>query len=376
MVESSHIDIAVIGAGVVGLAVAARLAQPGLELFVFEQHPTFGRETSDRNSEVIHAGLYYSANSLKGRLCIAGRKQLYQLDPQTVFFKKTGKLIIATSEEELPRLWQVKEQASANGVHLQEMTKAEIEGREPEIEAIAALYSPETGIINAHQLMQYFLNQAAEAGGIEPVIYNTAVTGVEKISDGYRLITTSQSGEVEEVGARVVINAAGLGAERIAALAGIDTVAAGYKLHYCKGEYFRISARHKGRLKHLVYPVPEPAGLGVHATLEANGELKLGPSIEYLAENNIDYNVNPEHRNDFYRAAKKFLPWLQPDDLQPDQAGIRPKLFGSGQPERDFIIRDESDKGLPGFINLIGIESPGLTAAPAIGEYVAKLLNE
>jgi len=224
--------------------------------------------------------------------------------------------------------------------------------------------------------MKYFVSRLKDAsGGIEPIIYDSEVVQIEKLADGFRITVRNSSGAQEAVETKVLINSAGLNSDRIAEMAGVDIDSAGYRLHYCKGEYFKVSSRHRGKIEHLVYPVPEEAGLGVHATLDCADEMKLGPNVVYLPENTIDYNVDESHKQEFFDSAKRFLPFLELEDLHPDQAGIRPKLSGPVIPERDFVIQEESARGLPGLINLIGIESPGLTAAPAIGRYVAKMVD-
>ncbi len=373
-----QIDIAVVGAGVVGLAIASEVARDGREVFVFEKKRTFGQETSDRNSEVIHAGLYYKKDTLKAKLCVEGKRLIYQIDKDRVDHRKVGKLIVAVDDTETLVLEDIFETAILNDVSdLRILDSEEIRSMEPNIRAVAAIYSPSTGIINTHQLMKYFIARAKDAsGGIEPLLYETQVIGIKKQNTGYRIVTKNPQGTEESIEAKILINSAGLDSAEIAKMAGIDIDAAGYGLYFCKGEYFSVSSRHKDKIGRLIYPTPEQAGLGIHANIDLAGEIKLGPNAVYMPDNIIDYSIDETHQKEFYNSAKKFLPFLDFADLHPDQAGIRPKLFGPGMPERDFVIREESDRGLPGMINLVGIESPGLTAAPAIGKYVGQIVDD
>ena len=265
----------------------------------------------------------------------------------------------------------------SNGVSdIRIVNKEEIRHIEPGIDAEAGIYSPSTGIINAHQLMKYFLNKFSDAsGGIEPIIYNAEVVGIDKLDDDYKVTWKNSNGDEDTFRTKVLINSAGLNSDEVARMAGVDIDAAGYNLHFCKGEYFRVSAKHKGKVTKLIYPVPDPASLGIHVTLDGHGGIRLGPNAVFMKTNDVDYTVDQAHREEFYARAERFLPFLSQDDLQPDQAGIRPKLYGPNMPERDFVIQEESDKGLPGLINLVGIESPGLTAAPAIGKYVQGMVK-
>lgn len=385
------IDVAIIGAGVVGLAIASEVAQPGKEVYLFERHRDFGRETSDRNSEVIHAGLYYPKGSLKGKLCVEGRKLMYEIGANSfVPVRNTGKLIVAVYNSEIPILENIVKTAEGNGVaDLQMLNANEVHHLEPDVNAVAAIYSPSTGIVNAHNLMKYFSLKAKDnSGGVDPILYDHEIAAIDKLPDGYKITFTDPI--KDPVATKVLINSAGLFSDKIAAMAGIDVASFGYQLHYCKGEYFTVSHKHHNKIKHLVYPVPEEAGLGVHATLDLEGEIKLGPNALYMDDlyteitandgskrRIVDYSIDPSHQQQFFESARRFLGFLKSiDEIGMDQAGIRPKLQGPGEGFRDFVILEESDKGFPGLINLIGIESPGLTAAPAIGKYVAAIVNE
>jgi L-2-hydroxyglutarate oxidase LhgO len=366
------VDILIVGAGVVGLAIADRLAKPGREIALVEKNDGFGRETSSRNSELIHCGMYYGETLLKTRLCVKGNPMLYALcTRQGIPHRKTGKIVVATEEEEIGALHAILEQGKKNGVQGLELIGAEGIGKlEANASGILGLYSRESGILDVHRLMGY-LEHSAKSKGVT-VAYNSAVTGISRSQGGYTVEIAEPGGAALALGAGCVVNAAGLQSDRIAAMAGIEVDRHGYRLHPCKGEYFRISHRHRGKLGRPVYPIPSPVHLGAHAVLGLDGGLKLGPSSFYV--NAMDYSVDPSNQREFHEKGRKFLPFLELEDLAPDMAGIRPKLYGPGEPFRDFIIREESDKGLPGFIDLVGIESPGLTSCLAIAEMAAGLL--
>lgn len=367
-----EVDLVVVGAGVVGLAVAARLARPGRDLVLLERHDGFGRETSSRNSEVIHAGLYYREELLKTRLCVRGNPLLYEACAREgIPHRRTGKIVVAADDDEAGQLHDLHAQAVRNGVRgLELVGRRRLLEMEPRIAGTLGLYSPDTGILDSHGLMGW-LEQSAAAGGAT-IAYRCEVTDIGWSGHRYTVGVQDADGSRTTLAAPNVVNAAGLHADRIAEMAGIDTVSAGYRLSFCKGEYFRISDRHRGILSRLVYPTPSPDHLGTHVVLGLDGTLRLGPSA--FPVNTLDYGVDPVHRTEFYERAKRFLPFLAPDDLSPDQAGIRPRLSRPGEPLRDFVIREESDRGLPGFVDLIGIESPGLTACLAIAEMVEGLL--
>ncbi len=373
---SEQIDIVIVGAGVVGLAVAAELSNrnDGAMIALVEKHDSFGLETSSRNSEVIHAGIYYPAGSLKANLCVEGKELLYDFCRQySIPHRQIGKLIVANSAEEKTSLESLHQQAIANGVlDLQELEQAEISQLEPQIKAMWALHSPSTGIINAHALMNR-LEQIALQNGVL-IAYCHSLEVVEQINGGYRLQLTNPDFSTDEIETACLINCAGLHADQVAALAGVDVVQAGYRQHPCKGEYFSLPPIKAKLLNHLIYPPPlaELTGLGIHATKTLDGRLRLGPNALYTSQPD-DYQVDPAHAAEFYKAIRSFLPFVSKEDLEPEMAGIRPKLSGPGEPFRDFIIREESDRGLPGFINLIGIESPGLTACLSIARLVVSL---
>jgi len=360
-------EITIIGAGIVGLAIASEIANDTSEIYVIEKNLAHGLGISSRNSEVVHAGIYYPTGSLKGRLCIEGREMLYDIcRKHNVAHRKTGKLIIATSEDEMGELALLEEAALRNGVTSVEMlTRERIVEMEPHIRAVEALYSPDTGIVSAHALMDYFLYSAKEGGA--DIACGTTVTAIEAVGGGYMISTMNSDGEQFTFTSERVVNAAGLNADRIAALTG-----KAYEHHYCKGDYFSIANAKKDIVQSLVYPVPEKnhVGLGVHLTIDLGGRMKLGPDANYIPRVE-EYKVDASKADRFYASAVKFLPFIRREDIVADMSGIRPKLQGPGESFRDFVISED----LPGFINLVGIESPGLTAAPAIARYVKKLLN-
>jgi L-2-hydroxyglutarate oxidase LhgO len=382
MADDFFVDVVVIGAGVVGLAVAARLSAAGREVFVLEQHDSFGRETSSRNSEVIHAGLQYVPGSLKARLCVLGNRMLYAICARhDVPHRNTGKLVIAVAEDEIAGLYELKANAERNGVEgLRMIGRAEIARMEPYVHAPAALYVPSTGIVDAHSLMAHFA-QSARTHGAE-FVYRTTVHAIEPLRSGYQVAGVDATGDSFALRAAVVVNAAGLWADAVAALAGVDLDAAGYRQHFCKGDYFSIVPARTGRVSRLVYPLAatgaERVGTRIHLTLDLAGRMRLGPDAVWLPDawrNAPQYQVDGSSRELFWQSAHRYLPWLEPSDLAPEGAGVRPRVSGPGQTPRDFIIQHETDRSLPGFVNLIGIESPGLTAAPAIAQYVAEQLG-
>jgi len=368
-------DITIIGAGVVGLAIAAQLAHRDRVVFVLEKNERFGQETSSRHSGVIHSGIYYPAGSLKAKLCVEGNRLLYELcGKRGIGHKKLGKLIVAASSEETGQLQKLKEKGQGNGATgLKLISRSELKEMEPNVEGVAALLSPSTGIIDSHALMEHFAARAKD-GGAE-IAYRKKVVGLEKVSAGYKVAVEENDKGKFSFDTRILINCAGLQCDKVAELAGIDIDRAGYRLHYCKGEYFTVGGGKNRLVKRLIYPVPEVkgTGLGVHVTLDLEGRMRLGPNTQYV--DSIDYAVDSRHKDSFYKSAKRMLPFIEYEDLEPEMAGIRPKLQGPGEDVKDFVIRDESDKGLPGLINLIGIESPGLTSSPAIARYVARLVE-
>jgi L-2-hydroxyglutarate oxidase LhgO len=374
--RSSRVDILIIGAGVVGLAIAAELAgyRPELSVVLIDKHDRFGRETSSRNSEVIHAGIYYPAGSLKARLCVEGNPLLYSYCRQWgINHRRSGKLIAANCPDETESLLRLLAQAEANGVFdLKMLSSDQIKSLEPEVKAETALFSPSTGIVDSHALMAR-LEQAALQNGVLPA-YCHQVVAVEPFTAGFRVYFQNPDGSADYLESQYLINSAGLQSDRIAAMAGIDTAREGYRLHLCKGEYFSLPSSKADLVNGLIYPPPlhELTGLGIHVTKTLDGRLRLGPNTIYIDKE--EYSVDPAHGADFYRAVKLFLPFVELNDLEPEMAGIRPKLSGPGEPFRDFIICEESGRGLPGLINLVGIESPGLTCCLSIARLVRSFI--
>lgn len=366
-------DFVIIGAGAAGLAIAERLSRDKSEIVVLERHDSFGRETSSRNSEVIHAGFYYPPLSLKTSLCVAGSRLLYEFCGEYgIPHRACGKIVVARTSEEEKKVFNLFEQGTASGVPgLGLLDAKRISELEPAVKGRAGLLSAATGIFDTHTFMKRLEGRAADQGVI--FAYNAEAVGISRVNGGYEVTVKDADGSLMPLRCDRVINAAGLSADKVAAMAGIDTEKAGYRIHYCKGEYFSVSSRHRGKLSRLVYPAPTPVSLGIHGVLGLDGALKLGPSAFYVDE--LNYDVDGAHRQEFFKAAQTLFPFIEEDDLSPDMAGIRPKLQYGGGPFRDFVIRDESDKGLPGFINLVGIESPGLTSSLSIARYVEKLVT-
>ena len=368
-------QVTVIGAGVVGLAVAGRTAKDFRDVFLIEKHPTFGQETSSRNSEVIHAGIYYPAGSLKSRLCVEGKRLLYDYCRENdIPYNNCGKLIVATSEDEIPIIEAIQKTALKNGVDdLSIIERDQIAELEPSVFALKAILSPSTGIVDSHSLMKSYETGFLNYGG--EIVYGSEVCGIMKINDGYEITLLDSDKNFFRFTTRVVINSAGLTSDKVSEMAGMEDD--NLKISFCKGEYFRLNPPKNRLINRLVYPVPvhNLEGIGIHVTIEMGGGVKLGPDVTYLQSNIYDYKVSPSKQEAFYNSVKKFLPFLEYNDLSPDMAGIRPKIQKQGDPVVDFYIRDESGRGCPGFINLIGIESPGLTSSLSIANYVRNLIN-
>jgi L-2-hydroxyglutarate oxidase LhgO len=358
----------VVGAGVVGLAIGERLARTLHDgLVVLERRPRHGQETSSRNSEVIHAGIYYPAGSLKARLCVEGNRLLYELcGRHGIAHARLGKVVTAVTAAELPALDALRAKAAANGVALDPLTAEQVHALEPHVQSVGGLLSPTSGIVSAHELMDFYAHALQAHGGLLQT--HSEVVGLGRSSSDWTVSVRTPDG-VDDFTTERVINAAGLDADRVAALAGIDVDAAGYRLHWCRGRYFSAPGRH-GLARRLVYPVPGSHSLGVHVVLDLVGRLRFGPDVEFLAERTQDYAVDPGLRPLFAESVRRLFPQIEDHELEPDMAGIRPKLQGPGDAFRDFVIADEEARGLPGLLNLVGIESPGLTAAPAIAAQV------
>jgi L-2-hydroxyglutarate oxidase LhgO len=352
-----RVDLVVVGAGAVGLAVSDRLAS-GRTVLVLEKHPRYGVETSSRNSEVIHAGLYYPPGSLKARLCHEGRRRLYAFCRETgVFHRKLGKLVVAEDPERLKKLKAGADASGAEGLEM--LDGKEAMRRVPGLKASAALWSPETGILDTEEYMSCLYARAADAGVL--FMFQSQVTRVEKNPDGY-VLSFGRGGE--QVCSRRVVNSAGLHSDELARMAD----AGEHRLHWCKGSYFRHT---KGfPLPHLVYPEPTKHSLGIHMTVDRRGGIRFGPDAEFVDKE--DYAVDPASRKKFFQDVVRYWPSLREEDLFEDTSGIRPKLSGPEGGFKDFVIAEEA----PGWVNLVGIDSPGLTSSLAIAEEVAKLVEK
>jgi len=368
-------EITIIGAGVVGLAIAEKVSEENKNIFLIEKHSSFGQETSSRNSEVIHAGIYYTKDSLKARLCVEGKKLLYDYCRKyDVPFNNCGKLLVATSEEEISVIEGIRQKAINNGVEdMVVLEREQIAEMEPNIFALKALFSPSTGIVDSHSLMKQYETNTINNGG--QIVYGSEVTGIKRIKNGYEITLLDADKMNYSFTSGIVINSAGLTSDKVSEMVGIndDTL----KILFCKGEYFRVNPPKNRLIKRLIYPVPHHnmEGIGIHVTIDMGGGVKLGPDVKYLESNVYDYKLTASKQEEFFKSAKKFLPFLELDDIAPEMAGIRPKIQKPGEPLRDFYIMEESKRGYPGFINLIGMESPGLTSSIAIAKYVNNLIN-
>ncbi|MBW4050420.1 MAG: NAD(P)/FAD-dependent oxidoreductase [Proteobacteria bacterium] len=362
---ADKVDCVVIGAGVVGLAVARALALRGRETMVLEAEGAIGTGTSSRNSEVIHAGIYYTPGSAKASLCVRGKHLLYSYcEARGVEHRRCGKLIVASDPEQVQALQKIEATARANGVtDLRWLTAAETKAMEPALSCVTALLSRSTGIVDSHGFMLALQGDFEDAGGT--VAFRSPVRGGHRGRDG--IILEAGSDEITELEAQVVVNSAGLQAQALARrIEGVaqETIPPST---YAKGNYYVLQG--KAPFRHLVYPVPEPGGLGVHLTLDLAGQARFGPDVEWVEK--LDYTVDPARAERFYRAIRRYWPGLPDGSLHPGYAGIRPKLAGPGAAAADFLIQGPQAHGVRGLVNLYGIESPGLTAALAIAEYVA-----
>lgn len=361
------IDAAVIGAGVVGLAMARRLAQDGCDVLLLEAADAFGTGISARNSEVIHAGIYYPTGSLKARLCVSGRTMLYAYcTDHHIAHRQCGKLIVATHENQVPKLETIATHATVNGVsNLLRLSLEEARKLEPALECVAALHSPSTGIIDSHALMLSLLGDAQNAGAL--LALKSPVIGGESTRDG--IVLEVGGDEPTQLTAKRVFNCAGLGAQPFGLnLRGLPNASVP-PLSYAKGNYYSLVG--KAPFSHLVYPVPEDAGLGVHLTLDLAGQARFGPDVEWV--DSIDYSVDPRRAESFYASIRAYWPSLPDNSLAPAYAGIRPKPHLRGAAVQDFIIQGPNEHGIPGLVCLYGIESPGLTACLALAEHASRL---
>ncbi len=374
---TDEVDVAVVGAGVVGLAVAAELSQRRT-VVVLERHESYGRETSSHNSGVIHAGIYYPPDWLKTQLCIEGNRLVYaHAEAAGVRYRRIGKLIIATDEAQIPALELLLAAARNNGVpELELLGRRQVAALEPDVHAVAAVYSGTSGIVDQMELMRSLESTAQGRGAI--IAYKHAITSIERRGDRFLIAFTGPEGAPEELLAAAVVNSAGLGADAVAATLGYDLDGEDQvpllRQHVNKGRYYDIvTPEQAARLRHFIYPLPQPdrSGLGVHVTLDIDGGVHIGPDTEWLdAEANLDYRADDSRRRQFLESAQGYLPWLEDDDIMPGQVGYRPKLSAPGESPADFLVWHDR-----GYVHLGGIESPGMTASLAIARLVGEELG-
>jgi len=371
-----NVDITIVGAGVVGLAVACAVSESQKNVVIIDKESGPGCGISSRHSEVIHAGIYYPVGSLKTNLCIKGSSLIYDFClNHDIPCKQVGKVIVAATqaeEQSIESLWRLGNENGAQG--LQMLTTSELRIREPHVQGSCAIFSPHTGIIDSHRLIKTLELMALDRGCT--IIYNTLLDAIDVDKHGFICSVEGKSQHRYKFMSRSLINAAGLNCDEVASLAGIDVDDAGYRIYPVKGQYFRVRGK-KGRLINgLVYPSPEKrlTGLGIHLTKDLTGSVRLGPDARYVKK--IDYDVDPAHAAEFLESTRRLLPFLDEEDIIPDMAGIRPKIQPQGGDVRDFVICHEENRGLFGLINLIGIESPGLTSCLAIGEKVKSMMKD
>ena len=364
------VDCIVVGAGVVGLAVARALAMAGREVIVLEAADAIGTGTSSRNSEVIHAGIYYAQGSLKAKHCVAGKHRLYEYcETHGVGYRRCGKFIVATSDAELAILDGIKAKAAANGVDdLTALDSAAAQAAEPALRCTGAMVSPSTGIVDSHGVMLAYQGEAEDHGAM--IAFHAHVDGGWVDGNRKQLTVSIAGGEQMQIACDLLVNAAGLGAQPLSNR--LEGLAEGSvpPLYYCKGSYFSLLGRQP--FSRLIYPVPDSASLGVHVTVDLAGQVRFGPDQEWVED--INYDVEPSRADVFYDAVRKYYPALQDGALQPAYSGMRPKIQAPDEPGRDFMIQGPDGHGINGMVNLYGIESPGLTASLSIAEDVAALL--
>ena len=372
---AERVECVVVGAGAIGLAIARHLAMRGREVLVLERHDAIGTETSSRNSEVVHAGIHYPEDSLKARLCVAGRRSLYEFcADHGVAHRRIGKLIVATTEEELGVLDGIRAAAHRNGVtDVDHATPERVRELEPAVRCAGALISPSTGIVDSHGFMLALQGDAEDHGAV--VAFLSRLAGGAVAADGFRLdVETGDAASPREsltLKCGILVNSAGLGAQEVArSLSGLPAGSVP-PLHLARGCYFTMSRA--SPFRHLIYPAPDRAGLGVHVTLDIGGRTRFGPDVEWIDA--IDYDVDPARGEAFYAAVRRYYPDLPDGALEPGYAGIRPKVQAPGEAAADFVIQGPQDHGVPGLVNLFGMESPGLTAALAVAGHVSRLLE-
>jgi len=365
-------DIIIIGAGVIGLAVAAEVARENRTVYILERNAGFGRETSSRNSGVIHTGVLSRAGSLNAHLCIAGKSLIYQLCREySIDHRRTGKILVACDLEDIAALETIY-QHKDEGILMEYISKQKLQKLEPAVRGEAALLLPEAGVVDAHALMSCYLGLAACKGA--QLICRTEVTGISQSGEGYEIQVREPDG-TSNLQAGIVINCAGFNSDKVAAVAGIDIAQEHLQISYFKGEYYSICSAKARRInQRLVYPTLRPGGLvGIHTVLDVDGRVRLGP--DFYQVDKIDYAIDDSRRSIFCKGAQRLFPFVEIDDIEPESTGIMPRLYATNEPFVEFYIRHEYEKGLPGFINLVGIESPGLTASPAIAKYVGRIVE-
>ena len=372
---AEHVECVVVGAGVVGLAIARELAMRGREVIILEKQDAIGTEISSRNSEVIHAGIYYPQDSLKARLCVAGKHQLYEFcADHGVAHRRIGKLIVAAVESEVDALDDVRAAAHRNDVtDVEHLTLAAAREMEPAVQCVGALISPSTGIVDSHGLMLALQGDAEDHGTM--IAFLSELTEGQIETHGFSLKIESgdrtSPADVLTLECDVLINSAGLDAQEVAhRILGFPKTSIP-PLHLARGCYFTMSG--KSPFQHLIYPMPDGTSLGVHVTLDISGQTRFGPDVEWI--DTIDYNVDPARGDAFYDAVRRYFPTLPDNALQPGYSGIRPKIQAPGEPAADFVIEGPEHHGIPGLVNLFGIESPGLTASLTIAKYVVQFLE-
>ena len=366
---SEKVDCVVVGAGVIGLAIARTLSKKGLEVIVLETESDIGTGTSSRNSEVIHAGIYYQPGSLKARLCVEGKSALYRYCAERgVEYKQLGKLIVASEDKDLATLGKLKLTAESNGVSdLSLLDEGAMKTLEPDLAGVGALLSPSTGIIDSHGLMLAYQGEAEDNGMV--IAFNSPLQSARVTGERLEVHVGGTAPLTLNTG--ILINSAGLGAQEVAGrIEGLGPMTIP-KRYMLKGSYFSMSG--KSPFSHLIYPVPPDASLGVHLTLDLGGQAKFGPDQEWIEE--IDYTMDPKRADGFYASVRRYYPALADGALEPAYSGIRPKVQAPGEPVADFVIHGPESHGIKGLVNLFGMESPGLTSSLAIGEYVCSLID-
>ena len=355
-------DVVVIGAGVVGLAIANEIAVDFDNVLLVEKEPHFGQHVSSRHSGVIHSGIYYDKGSLKAKLCVEGSKLLYDYcNVKDIAHRNCGKLVVGHSESDLFKIDELRKRGKANGVKgLEILSSDAARAKEPLVKCKNALWVPSTGIIDSHGLMQSLELDCLSKDVV--IQYNSEITSIEYIKGQYSLDLANEDTIIRS---KIVINSAGLWCDQISKMLGIND----YKIHFCKGDYY--GSKSANQYNCLIYPLPEKYGLGIHSVIQLDGSVSFGPNAYYV--NNLDYSVNSLSLDDFHKSISRYLE-IKKEDLYPDYAGIRPKPHGKGEKAMDFIIKNEVELGFPNMINLIGIESPGLTSSLAIGKFVKKML--